>query len=74
MAIKELDAKGLKTQQLLLNITFEISSMQPGDILKVVSDIATFEDDVTNWCNKNNKTIKQIEDMGRRVKQCEILA
>ena len=74
MAIKVVDLLGLKPPQLLLEMTFKVSSLQPGDTLEVTTDCDTFEEDVGRWSKINNKNVQWIKDIGNGVKQCQILA
>ncbi|MBF0445498.1 MAG: SirA-like protein [Magnetococcales bacterium] len=74
MAKREFDFKGLKSPQLLMNMTVKISSMLPGDFLIVTADCDTFEEDVIMWCKKNSKKLQWIKDVGNNSKQCQILA
>jgi len=41
-------------------------------ILEVVADCSTFENDVKNWCRRNNKTLLWIRDEGEGVKRCQV--
>jgi tRNA 2-thiouridine synthesizing protein A len=46
--------------------------MKKGDILEVVADCPTFENDVKNWCRRNNKILLWIRDEGNGVKRCQV--
>jgi TusA-related sulfurtransferase len=60
MATKTIDAMGLRCPQPILKITTALPEMQPGDLLEVKADCATFEDDVRKWCERMNKTLLAI--------------
>lgn len=49
-----------------------IENEKKGDILEVIADCPTFENDVKNWCRRNNKTLLWIRDEGNGVKRCQV--
>lgn len=61
---KTLDCRGLKCPQPVLKVTIEATKMKPGDVLEVMADCHTFEDDVKNWAAKMNKIITEIKNPG----------
>lgn len=71
MALHLLDASGLKCPQPILKIAVKSPSMQPGDILEVIGDCPTFENDVRAWCTRLKKTLLMVktEDGYRRTVQ-----
>jgi tRNA 2-thiouridine synthesizing protein A len=71
MAVTTLDARGLKCPQPTLKITIMSTKMKPGDILEVVADCSTFEQDVRDWCARAKKVLLWIrpEDSAKR---CQI--
>lgn len=64
MAVVNLDARGLKCPQPTLKITVMAVKLKPGDILEVVADCATFENDVRDWCKRAKKTLLWVKDEG----------
>ena len=72
MAVVELDAKGLKCPQPTIQMTIKALKIKSGDILEVKADCSTFENDVKNWCRRNNKTLLWITDEGDGVKRCQV--
>lgn len=60
MAVKAIDAMGLRCPQPILKITAALPDMQPGDVLEVKADCATFEEDVRKWCDRMGKTLLAI--------------
>lgn len=62
MATKFLDTCGLKCPQPVLKIAEMLPQMQPGDILEVVGDCPTFEQDVRNWCERMGKTLLSVRN------------
>jgi tRNA 2-thiouridine synthesizing protein A len=71
MAIKNIDARGLKCPQPQLKMVKESHSMAKGDILEVVADCATFESDVRSWCQRANKALLWIRAEGS-AKRCQV--
>jgi TusA-related sulfurtransferase len=72
MAVVVLDAKGLRCPQPVLKIAAKVPELKPGDILEVVADCPTFEQDVRQWCEKMKKPLLWIRDEGGGVKRCQI--
>jgi tRNA 2-thiouridine synthesizing protein A len=64
MATHTLDAKGLRCPQPILKITAMIPTIAAGDVLTVEADCATFEDDVKKWCDRMNKTLLAVTQVG----------
>lgn len=59
-----LDAKGLRCPQPVLKIAAIMPQMSTGDILKIVGDCPTFEDDVRKWCDRMKKTLLAVHEEG----------
>ena len=72
MAVVMLDAKGLKCPQPTIQMTIKALKLKRGDVLEVVADCSTFENDVKNWCRRNSKTLLWIKDEGEGVKRCHV--
>jgi tRNA 2-thiouridine synthesizing protein A len=67
MAMKDMDCKGLKCPQPVLKIAAMVPEMQPGDILRVVGDCPTMEEDVRKWAERMKKTILAVTREGNAV-------
>ena len=71
MAITILDAKGLKCPQPTMKVAIMAIEMKSGDVLEVVADCDTFEDDVRSWCTRARKVLLWTrEEVGG--KRCQI--
>ncbi len=64
MATHTLDTKGLRCPQPVLKIAAKLPDISSGDILDVIADCPTFEDDVRKWCKRMNKTLLAITSDG----------
>jgi tRNA 2-thiouridine synthesizing protein A len=71
MAIKVIDAKGLKCPQPQLKMLTASHSMAKGDILEVVADCTTFEQDVRAWCQRTKKALLWMRTEGS-AKRCQV--
>ena len=60
MATHNVDARGLRCPQPILTIITYMPNTSPGDVLEVVADCDTFEDDVRKWCVRWNSTLLAI--------------
>jgi tRNA 2-thiouridine synthesizing protein A len=52
-----LDTVGLKCPEPILKIAIIAADMKPNDILDVVGDCPTFEQDVRDWCKRLNRRL-----------------
>ena len=64
MAVKELNALGLKCPQPITRIAAMIPQMKPGDVLSVSGDCPTFEADARKWAERAKKTILAVRHEG----------
>ena len=71
MAVKVIDARGLKCPQPQLKMLTESHSMNKGDILEVVADCSTFETDVRAWCQRTKKALLWMRNEGA-AKRCQV--
>ena len=71
MATINLDALGLKCPQPVLKIAAKSAELNPGDILEVLADCPTFENDVRQWCERTKKTLLWIKEENGK-KRCQI--
>jgi len=67
MAVKVVDACGLRCPQPILKVTIAMPEMQPGDILEASADCASFEEDIRKWCERMSKTLLAITRDGDKV-------
>lgn len=73
MATKTLDVRGLKSPQPTLKMTVEArGAMKTGDVLEVIADCPTFENDLKGWCERMGKTLLWLKDEGNDVKRCQV--
>ncbi len=71
MSIQQLDARGMKCPQPTLKLTVCAVKMKPGDILDVIADCPTFEEDLRNWCTRSRKTLLWIKEE-KVTRHCQI--
>jgi len=71
MQTKAIDARGLKCPQPTLKVMAESHGMTTGDIIDVVADCATFEQDIRNWCQRSQKTLLWVRQEGS-AKRCQV--
>ena len=71
MAVTTFDARGLKCPQPTLKVTIMATKMKAGDVLEVVADCPTFEQDVRDWCQRARKVLLWIREEGG-AKRCQI--
>jgi tRNA 2-thiouridine synthesizing protein A len=74
MATVEIDARGLKCPVPVLRMASAImkKEVKPGDTLAVTADCPTFEKDVRDWCQKMNKVLIVMKDVGNNAKKAEV--
>jgi tRNA 2-thiouridine synthesizing protein A len=72
MAVKILDTLGLKCPQPVLKIAVMAPDMEPGDILEVLGDCPTFENDLRIWCERLRKVFLSIKDEGGNAQRIQI--
>ncbi len=64
MATVRIDAKGLKCPQPVLKVAAKLPELNKGDILEVLGDCPTFEDDMRKWCERMKKTLLAVNRDG----------
>jgi tRNA 2-thiouridine synthesizing protein A len=64
MATIRLDAVGLRCPQPVLKVAAKLPEMSKGDMLEVVGDCPTFEEDIRKWCERMKKTLLAINQDG----------
>jgi tRNA 2-thiouridine synthesizing protein A len=57
MATIRLDTLGLRCPQPVLKIAAKLPELSSGDLLEVVGDCPTFEEDIRKWCERMKKTL-----------------
>jgi tRNA 2-thiouridine synthesizing protein A len=57
MATRFIDARGLRCPQPALKMLAESRGMAKGDVLEVLADCKTFEDDVRRWCEQTKRVL-----------------
>lgn len=72
MSAKVLDCRGMKCPQPTLKMTMEVRNVDKGDVLEIVADCSTFENDVRNWCSRMKKVLIWIKEEGNGVKRCQV--
>jgi tRNA 2-thiouridine synthesizing protein A len=72
MAVEVLDTLGLKCPQPVLKIAVKSPDMEPGDILEVLGDCPTFEEDVRIWCERLRRVLLSVKDDGNYKKTIQI--
>jgi len=72
MAVATLDAVGLKCPQPVLRIAAKARELSAGDILEVLGDCPTFEQDVRNWADRMNKVILSVKNEGADRRKIQI--
>jgi tRNA 2-thiouridine synthesizing protein A len=64
MANVTLDCKGMKCPQPVLKVAAKVPELAKGDILEVLGDCPTFEDDMRKWCQRMGKTLLAVNQEG----------
>lgn len=64
MATIKLDTLGLNCPQPVLKVTAKMPELNPGDILEVLGDCPTFEQDLRKWCERMKKTLLAVNVNG----------
>ncbi len=64
MATEVLDCRGLRCPQPILKIAARSAAMKPGDILEVLGDCDTFENDARVWCTRTGRTLLAVLQEG----------
>jgi len=72
MTVEVLDVLGHKCPQPVLKIAVKAPEMKQGDILEVLGDCPTFENDVRTWCERLGKVLLSVKDDGENKKRIQI--
>ena len=64
MSTVRLDTNGMRCPQPVLKIAAKMPEMKKGDILEVIGDCPTFEEDVRKWCARMKKTLLTVRPEG----------
>ncbi|MDY6950844.1 MAG: sulfurtransferase TusA family protein [Thermodesulfobacteriota bacterium] len=72
MAIEFIDTLGMRSPETILEIAVRSPDMRSGDILQVLGDCPTFEEDVRAWCERLGKMPSSTKSLGLNKKQIQI--
>ncbi len=72
MATEIMDLKGLKCPQPVLKVGLKAPQLAKGDLIEVVADCPSFEQDIRKWCERLQKTLLWIRPEGGTVKRAQI--
>jgi len=74
MATKEINATGVRCPQPVMKMSAALMGMNAGDIIEVVADCPTFEEDVKKWCERLKKDMLWVrqEDGGKKRIQVKV--
>jgi tRNA 2-thiouridine synthesizing protein A len=72
MATKTLDARGLKCPRPALMMASESRSMAKRDLLEVVADCPTFEEDARKWCDQTKRALLWVKNEGGSQKRIQV--
>ena len=72
MPSQTFDLKGLKCPGPTLKLTSLMLELNKGDLIEVVADCPTFEDDVKGWCVRQKRVLLWIREEGNGAKRCQI--
>jgi tRNA 2-thiouridine synthesizing protein A len=72
MTSQALNILGLRCPHPILSLAVKAADMKSGDILEVLGDCPTLEEDVSTWCERLGKTLRAVEDAGEGTKKLEI--
>ncbi|MBW2173664.1 MAG: sulfurtransferase TusA family protein [Deltaproteobacteria bacterium] len=72
MAVKVVDALGLKCPQPVLKMALVAPDMRMGDVMEVLGDCPTFEKDVRTWCERLGKVLLSVQDGDGVTKRIQI--
>ncbi|MCL4532770.1 MAG: sulfurtransferase TusA family protein [Deltaproteobacteria bacterium] len=62
MPTQTIDARGLKCPQPILKITASAIKMKAGDIIEIIADCSTFENDLRDWCQRSKKMLMWVKE------------
>jgi len=75
LATVRIDARGMKCPLPVLKLDAMVRALEvkPGDTVSMTADCPTFEADLRKWCQRHQKTLLFMKDLGSH-KQAELLA
>jgi len=62
--VHTIDAKGLRCPQPILQLILRLPQVHDGDLLEIVADCESFEEDIRRWCTRMGKTLLGINKTG----------
>jgi len=72
MEIEKLDITGMQFSQAISKIAAKTTSMKQGDVLEIVGNRSTFEEQILIWCERVRKKILCIKSEGKEITRCQI--
>jgi tRNA 2-thiouridine synthesizing protein A len=72
MSVHKLDTLGLKCPQPVLKLAVKAPDMKEGDLLEIIGDCPTFEQDVRTWCSRLDKVLLGVQDEPKGKKKIQI--
>ncbi len=63
MAVELLDTCGLKCPQPVIKMAVKSVDMKAGDILEIIGDCPTFEEDARRWCERMKKVVLSVKKL-----------
>ena len=64
-----LDCRGLKCPEPMLKLTTLFLKANPGELIEILADCPTFENDLRAWCEKTKRSLLWIRDEGAGAKK-----
>lgn len=72
MEVITLDVKGKKCPRPTLEMTKRVPELKEGDILEVIANCSTFENDVKIWCKRMRKALLLFKTEPDGVMLCQV--
>lgn len=73
MATEQMNLVGLKCPQPVLKVSMRAAQLKAGDIIEATADCSTFESDIRAWCQRSNKVLLFVKDLGgKKIAQIQI--
>jgi tRNA 2-thiouridine synthesizing protein A len=72
LTVKRLDITDIKYPNQILEIASKLAELKDGDILEVIGDDVTFEEDIRLFCRRINKPLLFIEKNKNGNLRCQI--
>jgi tRNA 2-thiouridine synthesizing protein A len=72
MKTQFLDTIGLRCPQPTLRLAIKAFNMDRGDILEVLGDCPTFEEDIRRWCKRLGRPVLSVKHENKNKKRIQI--